>query len=104
MAVVIAEYMSLSVAIVTRALKRGGAPTTPSRFLLRLQALAGEAWPQCQGRGAHYLALSRMLDAPGKHAGPIGRPAPVPDLNLRPRSLSVTAIETLRPANMKPAF
>lgn len=82
--------------IVTRALKRGGAPTTPSRFLLRLQALAGEAWPQCQARGAHYLALSRMLDAPGKHAGPIGRPAPVPDLNLRPRSLSVTAIETLR--------
>lgn len=82
--------------IVTRALKRGDAPTKPSRFLLRLQALAGEAWAQCQSRGAYYLELARMLDAPGKHAGPIARPAPIPDLNLRPASLSVTAIETLR--------
>ncbi len=81
--------------IVTRALKRGGAPTTPSRFLLRLQALAGEAWTQCQTRGALYLNYARMLDTPATQMR-IGRPAPIPDLNLRPTSLSVTRIETLR--------
>ena len=81
--------------IISRAGKRGGAPTVPSRFLQRLEALAGDAFAPCQRRGDDILALARRLDRPGKVAT-IGRPEPRPPLELRPTTLSVTEIETLR--------
>ncbi|MDB5568864.1 MAG: double-strand break repair protein AddB, partial [Hyphomicrobiales bacterium] len=81
--------------VISRALKRGGAPTTPSRFLQRLEALGGEAWRERGARGARYLELARLLDAP-RETRPIKRPEPRPDLALRPMQLSVTRIETLR--------
>jgi ATP-dependent helicase/nuclease subunit B len=81
--------------VLTRALKRGGAPTVASRFLQRLAALAGEAWPQCRRRGNRYVALARTLDRPAT-AIRIKRPEPRPPVSLRPHQLSVTRIETLR--------
>ncbi len=81
---------------VTRAEKRGGAPTVESRWLQRLRALIGpDAAKALAAAGAHYVAMARALDAsPGD---PIGtrRPAPKPPLAARPKSLSVTEIETL---------
>ena len=80
---------------VTRALKRGGDPTVPSRFIQRMQAVAGkDAWAGVVERGTRPLALARQLDRVGP-AKPVRRPAPLPPPERVPMSLSVTEIETL---------
>ncbi|MDB5642645.1 MAG: addB [Hyphomicrobiales bacterium] len=81
--------------VISRAEKRGRAPTVPSRFLQRLEALAGDAFAPCRRRGDEILALARRLDRPARIAAH-PRPEPRPPLELRPTRLSVTAIETLR--------
>ncbi len=82
--------------VLSRAKKRGGAPTTPSRFLQRMEALAGEGiLAELRARGADWLELARRLDRTTL-GPPLQRPAPKPDLALRPTRLSVTRIETLR--------
>ena len=71
--------------------RRAGAPTTPSRWLWRLQTLvkgAGLAVPE----RADLLAWARALDAPGR-PNPAERPRPKPPVAARPRKLPVTAIE-----------
>ena len=72
--------------------RRDGAPAVPARWLVRLDAWLG-------GRGQHlatHPALSwlRRLDQPERAPRPVAAPAPRPELALRPRSLSVTEIET----------
>lgn len=81
--------------ILSRAHKRGSKPTTPSRFLLRLQALAGQPWQACLLAGQQWLELARGLDSV-ERVLPMAPPLPCPPLDLRPTRLSVTAIETLR--------
>lgn len=82
--------------VVSRAKKRDGTPTVPSRFLQRLAALAGEAsWRMFQARGDRLLAFAQALDRPETVAA-ISRPMPRPSVALRPMRLSVTRIETLR--------
>ena len=85
-------------AILSRAKKRGGEPTVASRFLQRLAAAAGagsQAISEAEERGRRYLAFARALDQPAEFR-PAPRPAPRPPVELRPRGLSVTRIETLR--------
>jgi ATP-dependent helicase/nuclease subunit B len=83
-------------AILTRAKKRGGQPTVASRFLQRMAAAAGAlAMKEPEERGEHYLAFARALDRPADFQ-PQRRPAPRPSIELRPKALSVTRIETLR--------
>ncbi|BDV34860.1 double-strand break repair protein AddB [Methylocystis iwaonis] len=83
--------------VLSRAAKRDGSPTVASRFLTRLEALAGEAIDACRARGAKMLALATALDQPGvDEATALSRPAPRPPIELRPKSLSVTRIEVLR--------
>lgn len=82
-------------AVITRALKREGSPTVPSRLIQRLRALAGDArWEAVLEAGRRFTGLAARLDAapPEKR---LKRPAPKPDPALFPRSLSVTEIETL---------
>jgi ATP-dependent helicase/nuclease subunit B len=83
--------------IVTRAEKRGGAPTVESRWLQRLAAVTGdEARQALVARGHEFVALAAILDRdPAGRVAPVARPAPKPPVALRPRSLSVTEIETL---------
>jgi ATP-dependent helicase/nuclease subunit B len=82
--------------VLSRAKKRGGSPTNPSRFLQRMEALAGAAiFADLRARGRIWLDFARQLDA-AKLAAPLSRPAPAPALALRPQKLSVTRIETLR--------
>lgn len=81
--------------VISRAAKRGGSPTVPSRFLQRLAAVAGDEWATCRKRGQAYLDMARALDRPD-HLVTIKRPAPKPPVELRPIKLSVTRIETLR--------
>ncbi len=83
-------------AILSRAKKRGGSPTVASRFLQRMGAVAGDAaYGAACARGQAWLALARAIDKPAAIT-PIRRPEPRPPLALRPKSLSVTRIETLR--------
>jgi ATP-dependent helicase/nuclease subunit B len=81
--------------IVSRAEKRGGAPTVESRWLQRLHALVGaEAAAAFAARGARYVALARAIDRVDRPA-PVKRPEPRPPLAVRPTRLSITEIETL---------
>jgi ATP-dependent helicase/nuclease subunit B len=83
-------------AILSRAKKRGGEPTVASRFLQRMAAAAGpKAMNEPEERGERYLAFARALDRP-TDIQPQRRPAPRPPVELRPKALSVTRIETLR--------
>lgn len=79
----------------TRARRKEGAPTVPSRWLLRLKATLHETgWPDASARRAdQILQWQRLLDTPDAIA-PLPPPAPRPPLAARPRDLSVTQIET----------
>jgi len=80
--------------ILTRAAKLAGAPTVPSRFVQRLQAVAGKArWDEALARGATYLHWARELDRPNAPPKPATRPEPKPPREARPFTLSVTEIE-----------
>ncbi len=90
------EALGAREVILSRSKKRGDAPTTPSRFLQRINAVAGDAaYAAMAARGRVYLDLARAIDSPAL-VSPITRPAPRPALALRPQKLSVSRIETLR--------
>lgn len=81
--------------LITRSAKRDGSPTVPSRFTQRLAALASsQQWNSAIARGTALIALVRRLDATSAEFIPPPKPRPI--LELRPLSLSVTRIETLR--------
>src|SRR6185437_5056097 len=74
--------------------RRDGAPAVPARWLARLDAmLAGQnqELPEHQA-----VAWARALDQPDGPPRPVRPPAPCPPLEIRPRQLSITAIETWR--------
>ncbi len=74
--------------------KHEGAPAVPSRWLLRLAAiLEALNGPDIEAAGRDVLASVLGLDHVG-HTSPVPRPAPTPALDLRPRRLSITEIET----------
>lgn len=83
--------------LVTRAEKRDGTPTVASRWLQRLTALLGEEpAKRLQQRGDRYLDIARRLDrVRPQEVSPAPRPEPRPPVAARPRSLSITEIETL---------
>jgi ATP-dependent helicase/nuclease subunit B len=79
--------------ILSHAAKVGGAPAVASRFLHRLEAVAGEErWQAAKASGANYVRFASELDRPAK-VEPISQPAPKPPRAVRPLKLSVTAIE-----------
>ena len=75
----------------TRALRSGGAPTVPSRWLLRFDAVLQAAGCKLPP-SAEMQMLMPQLDTPAFFR-PAARPAPKPKLAARPRQLSVTDIE-----------
>ena len=79
--------------ILSHSVKAGGAPSVASRFLHRLEAVAGEErWKALKLAGEKYLRWAHQLDRPD-HVTPIAQPAPKPPRAARPLRLSVTAIE-----------
>jgi ATP-dependent helicase/nuclease subunit B len=80
--------------VLTRALRSGGTPTVPSRFLARLETLLkaeGKTWQA----DATWRRWALGLDAPQTTA--VSQvPAPRPPVHARPRQLSVTQIEMWR--------
>ena len=81
--------------MLTRAQRDEGSPSVPSRWLLRLDALAGLVGLDPPGRqgGAQWRAWAAALDRP-REVRPAPPPAPRPPLEVRPRQLSVTRVET----------
>ena len=82
--------------VLTRAARAGDAPAVPSRWLQRLTTLVGEApTTAMRARGDRYLQWARQLDV-APDVPFVERPYPVPPIDVRPTSFSVTEIETLR--------
>ena len=72
--------------------RRDGAPAVPARWLVRLEAFLkghGVALPRNPA-----AAWARQLDQPDGAPQPVRPPAPRPPVDARPRTLSVTEIET----------
>ena len=76
--------------LITRARRDGRSPTIASRFWLRLRAMTGGL-----ARDTRLERLAGMLDDPGV-LEPAGRPRPSPLNHLRPRKISVTAVDRLK--------
>lgn len=88
--------------LLTRAEREGGAPTVPSRWLARLDALFGyepggsAPLPEYIQRGRYsFVAWAEAIDRPDDYA-PRPRPEPRPPLEARPTRLSVSSIEQWR--------
>jgi ATP-dependent helicase/nuclease subunit B len=78
----------------TRAARREGVPTVPSRWLLRLDAvLRAVGLDGALGPDPDIEAAVLLRDQPQRRR-PMPPPAPCPPLAARPRQLSVTQIET----------
>jgi ATP-dependent helicase/nuclease subunit B len=88
-----AQLLGADDVILSHAAKVGGAPAVASRFLHRLEAVAGEErWKAAVAAGEKYVRFAGELDSPAK-VEPIAQPAPKPPRSVRPLKLSVTAIE-----------
>ena len=73
----------------------GTSPAIASRLVQRLEAFAGDVCIKgLRARGNRWCVEARALDAVGAVL-PATRPAPNPPVEVRPRRLSVTEIETL---------
>jgi ATP-dependent helicase/nuclease subunit B len=77
----------------------GGAPASPSRWLLRLDAVLKTAGlNSLQATGAPYIAWAMALHRPDGGLpikGPISKPKPKPPVALRPTRFSATEVERL---------
>jgi ATP-dependent helicase/nuclease subunit B len=88
-----AQLLGTEEVILTCSAKAGGAPAVASRFLHRLEAVAGETlWKAAKRAGESYIRFAHALDQPAKVV-PIAQPEPRPPRATRPLRLSVTAIE-----------
>jgi ATP-dependent helicase/nuclease subunit B len=88
-----AQLLGADEVILSHAAKVGGAPSVVSRFLHRLEAVAGETrWEAAKAVGQKYIHFANELDRPEK-VEPIPQPMPKPARAARPLRLSVTAIE-----------
>jgi ATP-dependent helicase/nuclease subunit B len=99
-----ASMLAAERVLLTRAEREGGAPTVPSRWLARLDALFG--WdpesglppPEYIQRGRRtYVAWAEAFDNPEDNKyTPWPRPEPRPPVEARPKRLSVSSIEQWR--------
>ncbi len=88
-----AQLLGTSDVILSRAAKVGGAPAVASRFLHRMEAVAGkDRWARVKDKGDTYVRYANELDRPDS-VTPMLRPEPRPDVALRPLNMSVTEIE-----------
>ena len=83
--------------VMTRAARVEGAPTVPSRWLLRLDTVLRAAGVENHlAADVAPLDWQAKLDEPAGPPRPAVAPAPSPPFEARPRKLSITEIETWR--------
>jgi len=83
--------------VLTRSKNRDGGPTTPSRWLQRLDAVRDACkGPDIRLSAAPWLAIAARMDLSTDFAKPATRPIANPPLPARPDALSVTDIATLQ--------
>ncbi len=90
----VTQMLGAEMVYITRAEKVDGNPTVPSRWLLRLDAvLAAVGAGDALATDERWLGWARARDdrRDGKAAE---QPAPKPPIEMRPRALSVSAVET----------
>ena len=88
-----AQLLGHNDVILTHSSKVGGAPAVASRFLHRLEAVAGQdRWQRATQAGEDYVRFAAEIDRPAT-IKPVEQPAPKPPRETRPLKLSVTAIE-----------
>ncbi len=85
--------------VLSRASRRGGAPTVPARWLTRLETFLAGQGDAAQSQGlrlppSEAVGWAVLLDRPASVA-PCERPRPCPPAAARPDTLSVTEVETL---------
>lgn len=88
--------------VLSRAIRDAEAQTVPSRWLNRLVNLLGgisddgkTALAAMRARGNDWLAMAAALDRADAAVPPAARPAPRPPVDARPKSLSITQVQTL---------
>lgn len=88
----VAQLMGCAEVYLTRSEKTDGAPSVPSRWLLRLDAILKAAKLSPSIRDAEWLHWASKRDDAAP-APPLAIPAPSPPAEARPKRLSVTRIE-----------
>ena len=89
-----AQLLGADDVILSHAAKVGGAPAVASRFLHRLEAVAGEAALEDREAGRRKIcSLRRARSTSPTRSSRSPQPAPKPPRASRPLKLSVTAIE-----------
>ena len=82
--------------VLSRSERVDGAPSVPSRWLLRLTTfLGGVAVEEMRNRGRNWGMIAAQLDQAHDDVRPAVRPCPTPPVAARPTRFSVTEIETL---------
>jgi double-strand break repair protein AddB len=88
--------------IMSRAQRDGDAPSTPSRWVIRMTNLisglgveGATALNDMRQRGTHWINLARTLDRPTTIIPAEKRPSPIPPADARLKKLSVTQIKDL---------
>ena len=90
------QALSAKEVVLTRSARVDGTPTVPSRWLVRLQKLLTAMEPDYANlffQSNCWLYWQSCIDQP-KKVKPIKPPSPCPPIEVRPRKLSVTQIET----------
>ncbi|MBC2777721.1 double-strand break repair protein AddB [Parasphingopyxis marina] len=77
--------------LVTRARRDASAPAIASRFWLRLEAMTGGLT-----RAPRFAAWAQAIDRPQAGVHPVSQPAPSPPIAVRPKRISVTAVDRLK--------
>jgi ATP-dependent helicase/nuclease subunit B len=89
-----AQALGASTVVLTRALRVEGAPTVPSRWLLRLDTVLRAAGLEGRlGAALEPLGWQARLDEAAEHIA-VAPPEPRPPVRARPRKLSVTQVES----------
>jgi ATP-dependent helicase/nuclease subunit B len=80
------------IAILSCPRRRDGAPSVPARWLVRLEAMLGGAGRSLARHDG--TAWAGLLDQPEGEPRPVPAPRPAPPVELRPRRLRVTEVQT----------
>lgn len=91
------QAMGAGQVYLTRARRAGGAPTVPSRWLVRLETLLdGLGLADAFRPDTRWTAWAAKLDEPDGdwQPAPVSAPRPCPPAGARPSRLSVTQVET----------